>query len=118
MCIGRDQEFKNHASSHMEEEIMRRHEKNAINGNKITILKFHTNSMSPFRGFDHRRFDQRKKFNHCSKTRNLEIPKSSFKTFGGLRHSKISFQIAESQYFWWLRDPYFWPVSCRIADFF
>jgi hypothetical protein len=27
--------------------------KNAINENKITIIRFHTNAMSPFRGFGH-----------------------------------------------------------------
>jgi hypothetical protein len=97
---------------------MRRHEKNAINGNKITILRFHTNATSPFRGFGHRRFDQCKKLNHCSETRNPEILKSGFGTFGGLRCSEIALLAIESQDFRLLRDPCFRLVSYRIADFF
>ena len=46
------------------------------------------------------------------------VPKSGFWTFGGLRRSKIALLTIESQEFWWLRDPCFRPVSCRIADFF
>jgi hypothetical protein len=102
----------------MEEEITRRHERNAINGNKITIIRFHTNVMSPFRGFDHRRFDQRKNFNHCSETRNPKILKSGFETFGSLRRSEIALLATKIQDFRWLRDPCFQLVSCRIAYFF
>jgi hypothetical protein len=31
--------------------VMRRHKKNAINDNKITIIRFYINAMSPFRVF-------------------------------------------------------------------
>jgi hypothetical protein len=39
--FGRDQDFKCHTSSHMEEELMRRHEKNAIRGKKIARRVLH-----------------------------------------------------------------------------
>ena len=48
-AVGQDQAFKRHALSHMEEDLMRRHEKNAINRNKITKIRFYKMPRHHFR---------------------------------------------------------------------
>jgi hypothetical protein len=106
-----------HASSHMEEEIMRKHEKNAINDNKIAIIGFYINATSPFRGFDSRGFGRHRDFDHCSVSPKPESRNRVFRTFNGLRRSEIALLATESQDFRQLRYPCFRPVSCRNRRF-
>jgi hypothetical protein len=108
----------NHTSSHMEEELMRKHEKNAINDNKIAIIGFYINATSPFRGFDSRGFGRHRDFDHCSVSPKPESQIGVSRTFGGLWRSEITLLASESQDFRWLRYPCFRPVSHRNRRFF
>jgi hypothetical protein len=99
-------------------QVTRRHKKNAINDNKIVIIRFYINATSPFQVFGSRGFDRHRDFDYCSVSPKLESRNRGFGTFGGLWHSEIALLAAEIQDFWWLRYPCFRPVSHRNRRFF
>ena len=99
-------------------QVTRRHEKNAINDNKIALIGFYINAMSSFQGFDSRGFGRHRDFDHCSVSLKPESRSRGFRTFSGLQCSEISLLAAEIQDFRWLRYPCFRPVSHRNRRFF
>jgi hypothetical protein len=64
----------------------RRHEKNAINGNKIAIIRFYINATSPFRVFGSRGFGRHRDFDHCFVSLKPEIGVSELSVaYGALK---------------------------------